>query len=74
MCADLVRHNENGLLTAVEDAPALADGLIQLHRAGVLGEALIKGGWETVMRYSWQDIARQYYQTLYRPVLERYQR
>ncbi len=70
MSADLIEHGRNGMLAEVEDADALAE-----HASGVIEDASLREvcrreALEAVRLYDWALIAEQYYEKLYRPVLE----
>ena len=70
MPADLIEHGRNGLLADVEDADGLAEAAAALLHDPALRERCRTAALADVRAYAWPVIARRYYDTLYRPVLE----
>ena len=65
----LIEHGRNGLLADVEDADGLAGAAAALLMTRPCANAAARRR-SGVRAYAWPVIARRYYDTLYRPVLE----
>ena len=70
MPADLIRHGANGMIAEIDDAAALAEHATALLEDAALRERCREEGIEDVKRFDWSLIAKEYYEKLYRPVLE----
>lgn len=66
MAPDIVKDGDNGLLVEVEDEETLAEKAAKCIKDKHLVEQLVSNALNTVKNYSWQDIAREYYEKIYR--------
>jgi len=70
MAADLVHSGDNGYLVEVEDVDGLVAAAAQLIEHPWLRQQCIANGLATVQAYDWSDIAWQYYECVYKPLLQ----
>jgi glycosyltransferase involved in cell wall biosynthesis len=66
---DVVRSGEEGLLTEVEDIPALVDAIGQLISQPELRSKLVGNGLRRIQSYDWPIIAARYFHEIYEPIL-----
>jgi len=66
MAPDIIRNGHNGLLVEVEDEMALAEKAGTLILDRTLANRLSNNALNTVTNYSWENIAKQYYEMVYR--------
>lgn len=71
MPADLIRHGENGLLAAIDDADALTAHTLALLRDDAARARIAAQARQDVPQYNWQMIADRYVTELYTPLLRR---
>lgn len=69
MVPDIARDNETALLADVEDVNTLARHVERLHDDPTLRKKLASQALKEVTHYSWDHIARRYFDELYRPLL-----
>jgi len=69
MAPDIIEDGFNGLLADVDDVAVLAAKAAEIIADRELAGRLISNGLTTVGKYSWQEIARQYYEGIYKPLL-----
>lgn len=69
MCADVIRSGENGILVEVDDADGLARSAAELIESPSLRRAFAERGLNDVRQFDWPNVARQYYEKIYRPLL-----
>ena len=69
LAPDIITHNENGLLTEIEDVETLTTLAAQLSESPNERERLTENGLAMIHNYDWQKVAAQYYQNLYLPLL-----
>jgi glycosyltransferase involved in cell wall biosynthesis len=65
MVPDIAKDNIDVLLTEIEDIEELAQRASQVIKNKELSKKLIKNGLATVKDYSWEEIAKRYYNELY---------
>ncbi len=68
MAADVVQHQQNGLLAEVGDVEELAELCSHVIEQAELRSQLIRHGLETVKSYDWPIIAARYFHELYQPL------
>ena len=56
---EIVADGENGLLFTKEDPGSLADATARIFEDGLLKERLIKGGFETVEKFTWEKTEKE---------------
>lgn len=66
MAPDIIRNGHNGLLVEVEDEMALVEKTGTLILDRTLANRLSNNALNTVTNYSWENIAKQYYEMVYR--------
>lgn len=66
LAVDLIESGRNGFVVEVEDAAALADGLLQLANDAALGRRLASAALETVQALDFSVIAERYRTEVYR--------
>lgn len=69
MCADVIRHGENGMLADIGDVCSLVDSCCRLIENESEREHLALQGLSDVKEYSWDKIAMRYYNEMYRHLL-----
>lgn len=69
MVPDVVTHEQDGLLTEIEDPAALAQGVLRVIQDPELRQRLIANGLKRIEDFSWPVIASRYYRELYEPLL-----
>lgn len=69
MPADLIVHGKNGMLASVEDTAAIAEHAEKLIEEIHLSNECRRNALEEVKLYNWNRIAQQYYEKLYKPLL-----
>lgn len=69
MPADLIKHDENGMLAEVEDVRSLTNHAMELIEDAALRERCRRQALEDVRQYDWPLIAERYYRELYQPFL-----
>lgn len=69
MAPDIIQHGENGFLCEIDDVQDIADKAVIVIENEVCREQIIEKGLATVAGYDWRNIAGQYMQMLYRPLL-----
>lgn len=69
MVPDIVRDGETALLANVEDVQTLTNQVRRLSRDLRLQDQLTFQALKEVTNYSWESIARRYFEELYRPLL-----
>lgn len=68
MAMDVIEEGVNGLRAEVGDVEGLARAMARLMADGPLRGALAARAMETVARYDWERVAREYGERLYRPL------
>lgn len=69
MMPDIARDNETALLADVEDVNTLAHHVERLQGDPTLREQLASQALKEITNFSWNSIARRYFEELYRPWL-----
>lgn len=70
MAPDLISHGENGFLTDLEDATALAEYAEQLASDRDLCDQFSEEGLRTIQFYDWSVVSRMYAEQMYFPLLQ----
>ncbi|KAA3646418.1 MAG: glycosyltransferase [Chloroflexi bacterium] len=70
LAPDVIDDGANGLLADLEDVDQLAKHISNLIKNAELGRRLVTAGLETIPAYDWNNIARQYYEGVYKPLLD----
>ncbi len=65
MAADLIESGENGLLVAIDDPHALAEGISQLADSEAARATIGHKGRTTIVAYDWARLAERYAKELY---------
>ena len=71
LAPDVIQDSVNGLLADVEDVDQLAEHITKLIGDRELRKRLSSAGLETIPAYDWKNIARQYYEKVYKPLLDK---
>ncbi|MDD5449068.1 MAG: glycosyltransferase [Candidatus Omnitrophica bacterium] len=69
MAADLLENGKNGFLVEVEDIDGLVDRVSELMKNRVLRSKFRESGFQTIKKYDWNIVAKQYQNFLYGPLL-----
>lgn len=69
MAEDVIRDNENGMLSEIEDVDALASNAERIILNDSFRKFLIKNGLETIKKYDYSVITKEYYQKMYKKLL-----
>ena len=69
LAPDVISHESNGLLVDIEDAEGLALQSQRIIDDQSLAQALSKKGLETIQQYDWMKIGAQYYEKVYRELI-----
>jgi glycosyltransferase involved in cell wall biosynthesis len=69
MANDIIRDGENGFINEVEDIDGLTKSCEHLIASPEIRNHLINNGLRTSRNYDWKDIAIQYYEKVYKPLL-----
>lgn len=69
MAPDIMKEGYNGLLVEVEDAIALAEKAGTLITDRTLAAYLSNNALNTISNYSWENIAKEYYEKIYKKLL-----
>lgn len=69
MAPDVIINGENGFLVDVEDVDGLIACASELIKKQDLRQKFCENGLNTVPQYHWSNIAKQYYEKAYRPLL-----
>lgn len=69
MADDLIVHGENGLLAEIEDANGIAKAASFLIDREAVREQFIDNGLTTALAHDWSNVAMQYYNNVYKPLL-----
>jgi len=59
-CRDVVSNNYNGILVAPKNSEALGKGILKVINNPNLKKSLIENGKNSVIKYDWGNIAREY--------------
>ena len=70
MVPEVVRDGHNGFLADVDDVGVLAEKVMNIRDDEKLAERVMVAGLETVKDYSWEEIAKRYYNEVYSPLKE----
>lgn len=68
---DYIRHGENGLLAPVNDVTALTQAALTLIQQPEKRHTMTQHALQDVKALDWRNVANQYYEMLYAPILER---
>ena len=69
MAPDLIKQGVNGFITEIEDIDQLYQYSNDILKDKELREILIKNGIKTIQEYTWEKVAKQYYQKIYKKLL-----
>jgi glycosyltransferase involved in cell wall biosynthesis len=69
LAVDVFGDNENGILVPVEDSASIVAAGKQLFFDPALRLKLGANGHRAIQAYDWEDLAQQYYERLYKPIL-----
>jgi len=69
MAADLIQSGDNGYVVEVEDVDGLVDAAAHLIEHPDQRQRCVENALTTVQRYDWSQIALQYYERVYKPLL-----
>lgn len=69
MAPDTIKEGYNGLLVEVEDVEMLSEKASKILDDEKLAKEIAKNGLETVKEYSWEKIAKRYYEIIYKQFL-----
>ena len=69
MAVDVIKNGHNGLLAEIDDAGALVEKTVRIMEDKGLTGQMVRNALDTVKKYSWENIAREYYEKIYRRVL-----
>lgn len=72
MPADLIIHGENGLLADVDDVTGLTEAMSNLIEDEQLSNQCRENAFHDAKEFDWSLIAKEYYERLYKPVLNRH--
>jgi glycosyltransferase involved in cell wall biosynthesis len=70
LAVDVFGKNENGILVPLEDAPSIAEQAKRLYADPGLRTKLGENGHRAIQAYDWEHLAQEYYERLYKPVLD----
>lgn len=70
MTPEVICDRENGMLCDVGDTESLVKKASELIDDKLLSNAIIENAIETASRFSWEKIAAQYYERIYRKLLD----
>ncbi|MQC26257.1 MAG: glycosyltransferase [Chloroflexi bacterium] len=70
MAPDVITHGEDGLLAPVEDVSSLLDHLNRIAEDKLFAGSLVAAGRTKVAAFDWVELANQYYELVYRPLLK----
>ncbi|MBA7489468.1 D-inositol-3-phosphate glycosyltransferase [subsurface metagenome] len=71
IAGDIIREGYNGLLADVEDVETLSDKASKIIEGKKLANRLIDNASNTIRNYSWENIAKEYYEKIYKRFLNR---
>lgn len=71
MAPEIIEDGRNGLLAEIEDVVALSEKAATVIQDQQLTASLVSNGINTVQDYSWDKIAEQYYNKIYRKLSKR---
>ncbi len=71
MAPDIIEDGFNGLLADVDDVATLSSRVETIIADRELAGHLVSKGQNTVGKYAWSEIARQYYEMIYKPLLDK---
>lgn len=69
MVPDISKHEEDVLIVGQEDVDGIYTQVCNLLNDNELKKRLIENGSKKVTRYSWKNIAKQYYDEIYAPII-----
>lgn len=69
MAADMIKSKRNGYLVEVEDVEGILDAARELIQNSEMKQRCIRGALVTIQNYDWSEIARQYCEHVYKPLL-----
>ena len=69
MVPDIARDGESVLLAEVENVDQISEKVKQIIESKKLKDTLVKNALKEVKKYSWSNIAKQYYQEIYSKIL-----
>ena len=69
MAVDVIKDGYNGLLAEIDDAETLAEKIARIMGDKELAGQMVHNALDTVKHYSWENIAREYYEKIYRRAL-----
>lgn len=69
MAPEIIREGENGMLCDVEDEDGIVNKASKVIEDKQLAKKIIFNGIETAGQFSWEKIAAQYYERIYRKLL-----
>ncbi len=69
LISDIARNEKEALIVSGFQISKLAGAAMLIINRTKLKQSLIKNGFKTIRQYSWENIAKKYYQELYAPLL-----
>jgi glycosyltransferase involved in cell wall biosynthesis len=69
MTPEIMRDDHNSILAEVDDVAGLFDRIVRIIDDKTLANRLVSNGLDTVNKYSWQKIAREFYKKIYSTLL-----
>jgi len=69
MAPDIIVDGKNGFLAQVENASEIAQKAMLIFERKELKEQIIQGAGETIQNYSWEKIAKRYFDEIYAKLL-----
>jgi len=69
MAPDIVKDGYNGLLAEIEDAEVLSEKAAKIIKDKNVANRLVENALNTIKDYSWEDVARRYYERIYSKIL-----
>lgn len=71
MAPYLIKHGVNGLKTEVDDIEKLVEYAKELIQNEGLRRELVKNGFKIIKNYTWENVAKEYYQKAYKKYVSR---
>jgi len=69
MASNLIKHEVNGFIADVDDIDQLYQYSVKILKNRKLREKIVTNGLKIIQRYSWENIATQYYNKIYKKLI-----
>ena len=69
MAPELIEKGINGFITDVENVDQFYQFSYAILKDKELSKEIIKNGIKTIQKYTWEKVANQYYQKIYKKLL-----